>query len=95
MVRPEGRRTLERGARGRLDGPKGLPFTIEDNEIELGEDPHQAPRERGGPRLRPPAPKHGLEGLPANLPRPAQNAVEGRQRVAQGEVPLMYSLSKA
>ena len=95
MVGPEGRRALERGARGRLGEPQGRPFAIEDHEIELREDPHQAPRERGRPRLRPLAPEHGLEGLPADRPRPAQRAVEGRQRFAQGEVPLVYSLGKA
>jgi hypothetical protein len=56
MVGPECRRALQRGPRGWLDDPKGRPFAIEDHEIELGEDPHQAPRERGGPRLRPLAP---------------------------------------
>ena len=56
MVGPEGHRALQRRARGSLDDPKGRSFAIEDDEIELGEDPHQAPRERGGPRLRPLAP---------------------------------------
>ena len=56
MVGLEGRRALERGARGRLGEPEGRPFAIEDHETELGEDPHQAARERGRPRLRPLAP---------------------------------------
>ena len=80
---------------GRLGDPKGRPFAIEDHEVELGEDPHEAPRERGRPRLRPLAPKHGLKSLTADLPHAAQRAVEGDQRLAQGEVPLVYSLSKA
>ena len=95
MVGPEGAGALERCARGRLGEPEDLPVAIEDCEIELREDPHQAPRERGGPRLRPLAPERGLEGLPADRPRPTQRAIEGRQRVAQGEVPLMYSSGKA
>ena len=95
MVGPERRRALERGARGRLGDPEGRPFAIEDHEVELGEDPHQAPRERGGPRLRALAPKHGLQGLAADRPRAAQRAVEGRQRFAQGEIPLVYALGKA
>ena len=69
MVGPEGGRTLERGAPGLLGEPEGLPVAIEDREIELREDPHQAPRERGGPRLRPLAPERGLKGLPADRPR--------------------------
>ena len=80
MVGPEGGRALERGARGRLDEPEGRPFAIEGDEIELREDPHQAPRERRRPRLRPLAPEHGLEGLPAGLPRP--RAARGRGRSA-------------
>jgi hypothetical protein len=95
MVGPEGLRALQLRASRRLGEPQGLPLTIEDREIELREDPHKAPRERGGPRLRPLAPERGLEGLAADLPRPAQRAVEGGQRFAQGEVPLVYSLGKA
>ena len=95
MVGPEGRRVLQRGARRRLVQPQGQPFAVEGDKIELREDPHKASRERGRPRLRPLAPEHGLKGLTAGLPRPAQGAVEGGQRFAQGEVPLVYSLSKA
>ena len=95
MVGPEGAERSSAVRAGDLGEPEDLPVAIEDREIELREDPHQAPRERGGPRLRPLAPERGLEGLPADRPRTAQRAVEGCQRVAQGEVPLMYALSKA
>ena len=95
MVRPEGRRALQRGPRRPLDDPEGRPLAIEDDEIELGEDPHQAPCERGRPRVRPLAPKHRLERLTADVPETAQRAVQSCQRVAEGEVPLMYSSGKA
>ena len=81
---------------GRLGEPEGRPVAIEADELELGEDPHQAARERGRPRLRPLAPEHGLERLTARRrPRAAQGAVDGGQRVAQGEVPFVYSSGKA
>ena len=95
MVSPEGRRALQRGPRRLPDDPEGRPLAIEDDEIELGEDPHQAPRERGRPRLRPLAPKHRLERLTASVVEAAQRAVQSCQRVAEGEVPLMYSSGKA
>ena len=94
MVGPEGGGALERGPLGRLDGPEGRPFAIEVDEIELREDPHQAAGQRRGPGLRPLAPEQCLTGLPAALPRRAQCAVEGRQRVAQGEVPCVDSYGK-
>ena len=85
---------FQRGARGGLDRPEGRPVAVEDDEIELREDPHEAPGERRCPRLRPLAPERRFAGLPAGLPRPAQVPVEGGQRVAQGVVPLMDALSK-
>ena len=60
------------------------------DEPQLREDPHQAARERRGPRLRPLAPEQRLTGLTARHPRRAQGAVDGGQRVAQGEVPFVY-----
>ena len=95
MVGPEGGRALERGPLGRLDGPEGRPLAVEVHEVELREDPHQAAGERRGPGLRPLAPEQCLAGLPAGVPRRAECAVDGRQRVAQGEVPLMNSCGKA
>ena len=95
MVSPEGRRVLQCGPRRLPDEPEGRPLAIQAHEIELGENPHQPPRERGRPRLRPLAPKHGLERLTAGVPEAAQRAVQGCQRVAEGEVPLMYSSGKA
>ena len=59
-------------------------------ESELQEDSQEAPRQRGGPRLRPLAPEHRLAGFPAGRPQRAQCAVDRGQRVAQSEVPLMY-----
>ena len=50
-----------------------------------------AARERRGPRLRPLTPEQLLAGLTARHPRRAQGAVDGGQRVAQGEVPFVYS----
>jgi hypothetical protein len=91
MVGPEGGRALERSALGHFDDPEGRPLAVEDDEIELREDPHEAPGKRAGPRLRPLALEQCLEGLPADVPGSAQGAVHGGQRVAQGEVPLVYS----
>jgi len=70
------------------------PFAVEFGEVELREDPHEAPGERRRPRLRPLAPEQCLAGLTAGLPARAERAIEGCQRVAEGEVPCVNAYSE-
>ena len=46
MVGPEGGRPLQRGPLRRVGDLEGRPVAVEDGEIELREDPHEASGER-------------------------------------------------
>ena len=64
-------------------------MSLEADEPQLREHPHQPARERRGPRLRPFAAQQRLAGLTARNPQRAQRAVDGGQRVAEIEVPFV------
>ena len=86
-----------RGRRVEADtGPRGHdhrpPLPVELDEVNLREDPQQAPGELGGPRL----PTQDLLEIPARRAAPvAKRSVARGKWVTKTVFPLMYVYGKA